>query len=57
MALTVDSPDLRARVAYDYARALEAEGDAAQAAVRFRQAYEAGRAPRLAATALSESEV
>jgi len=57
VALTVDSPDLRARVAYDYARALEAEGDAAQAAVRFRQAYEAGRAPRLAATALSESEV
>ena len=43
VALTVDSPDLRARVTYDYARALEAEGDAAQAALRFRQAYEAGR--------------
>jgi HTH-type transcriptional regulator, quorum sensing regulator NprR len=56
VALTVDSPDLRARVTYDYARALEAEGDAAQAAVRFRQAYEAGRSPRPAATALSESE-
>jgi len=56
VALTVDSPDLRARVTYDYARALEAEGDAAQAAVRFRQAYEAGRAPRPAASALSESE-
>jgi ATP/maltotriose-dependent transcriptional regulator MalT len=56
VALTVDSPDLRARVTYDYARALEAEGDAAQAAVRFRQAYEAGRSPRPAATTLSESE-
>ncbi|HEX9095000.1 MAG TPA: tetratricopeptide repeat protein [Candidatus Dormibacteraeota bacterium] len=56
VAVTVDSPDLRARVTYDYARALEAEGDAAQAAVRFRQAYEAGRSPRPEATALSESE-
>jgi len=56
VAVTVDSPDLRARVTYDYARALEAEGDAAQAALRFRQAYEAGRSPRPAATALSESE-
>jgi tetratricopeptide (TPR) repeat protein len=56
VALTVDSPDLRARVTYDYARALEAEGDAAQAAVRFRQAYEAGRSPRPAAPTLSESE-
>src|SRR5438876_410958 len=45
VAVTVDSPDLRARVTYDFARALEAEGDAAQAALRFRQAYEAGRAP------------
>ena len=44
VANTVDSPDLRARVAYDYARALEEEGDAPQAAARFRQAYEAGRA-------------
>jgi tetratricopeptide (TPR) repeat protein len=56
VASTVDSPDLRARVTYDYARTLEAEGDAAQAAARFRQAYEAGRAPRAAAMALSESE-
>jgi tetratricopeptide (TPR) repeat protein len=55
VALTVDSPDLRARVTYDYARALEAEGDAAQAAVRFRQAYEAGRSSR-STMALSESE-
>jgi tetratricopeptide (TPR) repeat protein len=44
VASTVDSPDLRARVTYDYARALEAEGDAAGAALHFRQAYEAGRA-------------
>ena len=56
VASTVDSPDLRARVTYDYARALEAEGDAAQAAVRFRQAYEAGRGPRPVGTALSESQ-
>ena len=56
VAVTVDSPDLRARVTYDYARALEAEGDTAQAALRFRQAYEAGRPPRPAASALSESE-
>jgi len=56
VAATVDSPDLRARVTYDYARALEAEGDAAQAAVRFRQAYEAGRGPRPVGTALSESQ-
>jgi tetratricopeptide (TPR) repeat protein len=56
VAVTVDSPDLRARVTYDYARALEAEGDAAQAALRFRQAYEAGRSPRPAVPALSESE-
>lgn len=40
----VDSPELRARVAYDYARALEAEGDTRQAAARFRAAYEAGQA-------------
>ena len=56
VASTVDSPDLRARVTYDYARALEAEGDAAQAAARFRQAYEAGRAPRPAPAALSGSQ-
>jgi tetratricopeptide (TPR) repeat protein len=44
LAATVENPDLRARVTYDFARALEAEGDAAGAALRFRQAYEAGRA-------------
>ena len=43
IAQGVDSPELRARVAYDYARALEAEGDTRQAAARFRAAYEAGR--------------
>jgi tetratricopeptide (TPR) repeat protein len=56
VASGVDSPDLRARVTYDYARALEAEGDSTQAAVRFREAYEAGRAPRSSAATLSESE-
>jgi tetratricopeptide (TPR) repeat protein len=44
VAATIESPDLRARVTYDFARALEEEGDSAQAALRFRQAYEAGRA-------------
>jgi ATP/maltotriose-dependent transcriptional regulator MalT len=44
VAESVDSPELRARVAYDYARALEAEGDTRQAAARFRAAYEAGQA-------------
>lgn len=39
-ASTVDSPELRARVTYDYACTLEDQGDAAGAAVRFRQAYE-----------------
>jgi HTH-type transcriptional regulator, quorum sensing regulator NprR len=53
LAGTIESPQLRARVAYDFARALEAEGDAAQAALRFRQAYEAGRAPQPVAAALS----
>ena len=43
IAGTIDDPDLRARVTYDFARALEAEGDAAAAAHRFREAYEAGR--------------
>ena len=43
LAVGVDNPDLRARVTYDFARALEAEGDAAGAALRFRQAYESGR--------------
>jgi tetratricopeptide (TPR) repeat protein len=44
VAVTIENPDLRARVTYDFARVLEAEGDSAQAALRFRQAYEAGRA-------------
>jgi HTH-type transcriptional regulator, quorum sensing regulator NprR len=43
IAATIENPDLHARITYDYARALEAEGDAAGAALRFRQAYEAGR--------------
>ena len=42
VAVSIASPDLRARVAYDYARALEEEGDAQHAATRFREAYEAG---------------
>src|SRR5207302_3466684 len=54
VAVTIDSPDLRARVTYDFARVLEAEGDTAQAAIRFRQAYEAGRADRSRPSAVSE---
>jgi tetratricopeptide (TPR) repeat protein len=54
VANTIDNPDLRARVTYDFARALEAEGDAAQAALRFRQAYEAGRGERTRSGAVSE---
>ena len=54
VAATVDSPDLRARVTYDFARALEEDGDAAQAALRFRQAYEAGRTTKASTQALSE---
>jgi tetratricopeptide (TPR) repeat protein len=54
VAATIDSPDLLARVTYDFARALEAEGDAAQAALRFRQAYEAGRGERSRSHAVSE---
>jgi len=38
---TIDSPQAKSRIAYDYARALEAQGDTAQAATRFREAYEA----------------
>jgi tetratricopeptide (TPR) repeat protein len=53
VAVTIDSPDLRARVTYDFARALEAEGDAVQAALRFRQAYEAGRTGSSPASAVS----
>jgi tetratricopeptide (TPR) repeat protein len=54
VATTIDNPDLRARVTYDFARVLEAEGDAAQAALRFRQAYEAGRGDRTRSGAVSE---
>jgi HTH-type transcriptional regulator, quorum sensing regulator NprR len=54
VANTIENPDLRARVTYDFARVLEAEGDAAQAALRFRQAYEAGRADRARSGAVSE---
>ena len=55
VAATIESPDLRARVTYDFARALEEDGDSTQAALRFRQAYEAGRAGKAAsARALSE---
>lgn len=39
-ASAVGTPELRARVTYDFARTLEAQGDAAAAAVRFREAYE-----------------
>ncbi|HEV3096965.1 MAG TPA: tetratricopeptide repeat protein [Candidatus Dormibacteraeota bacterium] len=53
VASGIDNPDLRARVTYDFARALEAEGDATQAALYFRQAYEAGRGAQAPATALS----
>lgn len=42
----IDSPLDRGRVLYDYAQALEAEGDAAQAILRYRQAYESRRAGR-----------
>jgi tetratricopeptide (TPR) repeat protein len=45
VAATLENPELRARVTYDFARALEAAGDAPGAALRFRQAYEAGRGP------------
>src|SRR2546428_313917 len=54
VALTIENPDLRARVTYDFARVLEAEGESAQAAVRFRQAYEAGRADGSRPSAVSE---
>jgi tetratricopeptide (TPR) repeat protein len=44
LAATVDSTLEISRVAYDYARALEAEGQPALAARRYRQAYEARQA-------------
>jgi tetratricopeptide (TPR) repeat protein len=54
VAVTIENPDLRARVTYDFARVLEAEGDSAQAALRFRQAYEAGRGERPGSRTVSE---
>lgn len=45
LAQEVANPDLLARVSYDYARALTEQGDAAQAAARFRDAYEARLRP------------
>ena len=54
VAAGIDNPDLRARVTYDFARTLESEGDAAQAALLFRQAYEAGRSASNPAAALSD---
>lgn len=57
IAAGIDNPDLRARVTYDFARALEAEGDAAGAAWRFRQAYEAGRAAAVASPPSIEAHV
>jgi tetratricopeptide (TPR) repeat protein len=54
IAVTIDNPDLRARVTYDFARVLEAQGDSAQAALRFRQAYEAGRGEGSRPSAVSE---
>ena len=53
VASTIDSPDLRARVTYDFARALEEDGDTTQAALRFRQAYEAGRGGKTSPQVLS----
>jgi tetratricopeptide (TPR) repeat protein len=44
VAKEIDSPLDRGRVLYDYAQALEADGDAAEAIVRYRQAYESRQA-------------
>jgi tetratricopeptide (TPR) repeat protein len=41
LAASVESPLEHSRVAYDYARALEAQGQSALAARRYREAYEA----------------
>ena len=43
---SVDSAMERSRVAYDYARVLEAAGQPALAAQHYRQAYEARQASR-----------
>ncbi len=42
---TIERPQTRSRVAYDYARVLEAQGDTAQVAMRFREAYETRAVP------------
>ena len=44
-ASKLETPRYRSRVAYDYARVLEAQGDTAQAAMRFREAYETQAVP------------
>jgi len=40
----VGSPTDMSRVAFDYGRALESQGEQSQALVRYRQAYEARQA-------------
>jgi tetratricopeptide (TPR) repeat protein len=40
-ARRIDSPTTLSRVAYDYARSLEEQGDGATALIRYREAYEA----------------
>lgn len=45
-AAEIDSPMVLSRVAYDYARALQAQGEAADALLRYRQAYEAQQTAR-----------
>lgn len=40
VANTIDSPLPKGKVSYDYGRVLEAEGEPAQAILRYRQAYE-----------------
>ena len=44
VAESVDSPMEKSRVAYDYARVLEAQGQTQAAILRYREAYEARRA-------------
>jgi len=43
VADSVRSPLARSKVAYDYARVLEADGDGSQAILRYREAYESRR--------------
>ena len=44
IAKSVGSPTSMGKVSYDYAQTLEADGDASQAIIRYRQAYENRRA-------------